>query len=437
MKIAFLVNDLHLSGGINVVVKHASSLQATHGHLVTIVVSGRGGWHEWRYPELRSIRVVTLEEAKSEHFDLAIATWWETVFNIGLLDADHAVWFMQSLEDRFYRAGDPMQLLAQAAYAIQIPVITEASWIRSFLQTQNPDRAVGYARNGIDKGIFRLGTRREWDGPLRVMIEGSASAPNKGVAECLEVVRRMKAPHSVTWVSPSGATVGDPSISAVAGPLTFDEMADVYRNSDVLLKLSRVEGMFGPPLEAFHCGATAVVAPVTGAEEYIAHGFNSLVVGWDDPMGTAAVLDELAMDPAALRRLQQNALATAESWPDWPQSSAEFNSELQRLVSLPTTLSARQIHAQASILRSLRVPMRLMHENSISTLRVVDAAFRRIQDLEVEVAAKAERIAALHHAHAEKLWWDAFSDRLPVRILLALRQRWRRIRTKKSAQLAQ
>lgn len=433
MKIAFLVNDLHLSGGINVVVKHASSLQATHGHLVTIVVSGRGGWHEWRYPELRSIRVVTLEEAKSEHFDLAIATWWETVFNIGLLDADHAVWFMQSLEDRFYRAGDPMQLLAQAAYAIQIPVITEASWIRSFLQTQNPDRAVGYARNGIDKGIFRLGTRREWDGPLRVMIEGSASAPNKGVAECLEVVRRMKAPHSVTWVSPSGATVGDPSISAVAGPLTFDEMADVYRNSDVLLKLSRVEGMFGPPLEAFHCGATAVVAPVTGAEEYIAHGFNSLVVGWDDPMGTAAVLDELAMDPAALRRLQQNALATAESWPDWSQSSADFNSELQRLVSLPTTLSARQIHAQASILRSLRVPMRLMHENSISTLRVVDAAFRRIQDLEVEVAAKAERIAALHHAHAEKLWWDAFSDRLPVRILLALRQRWRRIRTKKSA----
>lgn len=433
MKIAFLVNDLHLSGGINVVVKHASSLQATHGHLVTIVVSGRGGWHEWRYPELRSIRVVTLEEAKSEHFDLAIATWWETVFNIGLLDADHAVWFMQSLEDRFYRAGDPMQLLAQAAYAIQIPVITEASWIRSFLQTQNPDRAVGYARNGIDKGIFRLGTRREWDGPLRVMIEGSASAPNKGVAECLEVVRRMKAPHSVTWVSPSGATVGDPSISAVAGPLTFDEMADVYRTSDVLLKLSRVEGMFGPPLEAFHCGATAVVAPVTGAEEYIAHGFNSLVVGWDDPMGAAAVLDELAMDPAALRRLQQNALATAESWPDWPQSSAEFNSELQRLVSLPTTLSARQIHAQASILRSLRVPMRLMHENSISTLRVVDAAFRRIQDLEVEVAAKAERIAALHHAHAEKLWWDAFSDRLPVRILLALRQRWRRIRTKKSA----
>lgn len=436
MKIAFLVNDLHLSGGINVVVKHASSLQASHGHVVTIVVSGRGGWHEWRYPELRSIRVVNLEDAKRERFDVAIATWWETVFNLGLLDADHAVWFMQSLEDRFYRAGDPMQLLAQAAYAIQIPVITEASWICSFLQHQNPDRPVGYARNGIDKSIFRLGTRAESDGLLRIMIEGSASAPNKGVAECLDVVRRMKAPHSVTWVSPSGATVGDPSISAVAGPLTFDEMADVYRNSDVLLKLSRVEGMFGPPLEAFHCGATAVVAPVTGAEEYIAHGYNSLVVGWDDPIGTAAVLDNLAVNPEELRRLKRNALTTAGTWPDWSQSSAEFNEELQRLVTMPNTISARQVHAQASILRSLRVPMRLMHENSISTLRVVDAAFRRIHDLEVEVATKADRIAALHHAHNEKLWWDDFSDRLPIRILLALRRRWRRIRAGKKKRLA-
>lgn len=433
MKIAFLVNDLHLSGGINVVVKHASSLQATHGHLVTIVVSGRGGWHEWRYPELRSVRVVTLAEAKDEHFDVAIATWWETVFNLGLLDADHAVWFMQSLEDRFYRAGDPMQLLAQAAYAIQIPVITEASWIRGFLQKQNPDRPVGYARNGIDKGVFRLGAHKEWEGPLRIMIEGSASAPNKGVAECFEVVRRMKAPHSVTWVSPSGATVGDPSISAVAGPLTFDEMADVYRNSDVLLKLSRVEGMFGPPLEAFHCGATAVVAPVTGAEEYITHGYNSLVVGWDDPTGTAAVLDSLAMDPAALRRLKQNALATAESWPDWSQSSAEFNSELQRLVAAPNAISARQIHAQASILRSLRVPMRLMHENSISTLRVVDAAFRRIGELENDVAVRERLIAELHHAHQEKLWWDSFSTRLAVRNLLAVRRRWRRMRARRHA----
>ena len=34
-------------------------------------------------------------------------------------------------------------------------------------------------------------------------------------------------------------------------------MADLYAQTDVVLKLSSVEGMFGPPLEGFHRGATA------------------------------------------------------------------------------------------------------------------------------------------------------------------------------------
>ena len=55
-----------------------------------------------------------------------------------------------------------------------------------------------------------------------------------------------------------------------------------------MLKLSRVEGMFGPPLEGFHMGATCVVTAVTGHEEYVEHGENGLVVDWDDVRGTAA-----------------------------------------------------------------------------------------------------------------------------------------------------
>jgi hypothetical protein len=38
----------------------------------------------------------------------------------------------------------------------------------------------------------------------------------------------------------------------------------VYRSCDILGKLSYVEGMFGPPLEMFHCGWTAIVYNVTG-----------------------------------------------------------------------------------------------------------------------------------------------------------------------------
>jgi glycosyltransferase involved in cell wall biosynthesis len=429
LKIAFLVNDLHLSGGINAILKHASGLSRIHHHDVTIVVSGRGGWHEWRYPELKDVEVRPLSSALDVEFDVAIATWWETIFNIGLLNARATVWFIQSLEDRFYTAGDPMQLLAQSAYSVNIPAITEAAWIRDFLVSLNPLRPVGYAVNGIDKAVFKPSTQRLVpSAPLKIMIEGSLSAPNKGVRQCFEVLARMEEPHEVVWVSPSGASPDGPEVMALAGPLTFEEMAEVYRQSDLLLKLSRVEGMFGPPLEAFHCGATAVVAPVTGAEEYIRHGYNSLVVAWDDIVGTARVLDRLATDAEELAMLKSGAVETASRWISWEESTTVFERELRRLSSDEHAVSSSQVRSQASVLRSLRVPMRLMHENSIATHRVALGAFERIDQLTVEIKKKDRLLKELEYVHAEKEWWDHFRRRFPVRALMKLRGVWRRMR---------
>jgi O-antigen biosynthesis protein len=89
----------------------------------------------------------------------------------------------------------------------------------------------------------------------------------------------------------------------------------------VVLKLSRIEGMFGPPLEGFHRGATCVVTPVTGHDEYVVHGWNALVTEWDDLRGTARLLDLLARDRRYLHFLRTNAVETARAWPSWEQSS--------------------------------------------------------------------------------------------------------------------
>ncbi len=429
MKIAFLVNDLHLSGGVNAILKHASRLSRIHRHDVTIVVSGRGGWHEWRYSELKDLDVQPLSSALNIEFDVAIATWWETIFNVGLLNSRATVWFMQSLEDRFYSSGDPMQILAQSAYAIKIPVITEAAWIRDFLVGLNPLRPVGYALNGIDKEVFKPSTQQLVSGsPLRIMIEGSLNAPNKGVRQCFEVLTHMEQPHEVVWVSPSGASPDGPEVTALTGPLTFEEMADAYRQSDVLLKLSRVEGMFGPPLEAFHCGATAVVAPVTGAEEYIQHGYNSLVVAWDDVVGTARVLDRLATDADELKMLKAGAVETASRWISWEESTEVFESEIRRLSSDEFAISSSEIRAQSSVLRSLRVPMRMMHENSVATHKIALGAFERIDQLAVELNKRDQLLKELEHVHAEREWWDHFRRRLPIRVLMKIRRVWRRVR---------
>jgi glycosyl transferase family 1 len=95
----------------------------------------------------------------------------------------------------------------------------------------------------------------------------------------------------------------------------------VLREQHVMLRLARGDGAYRPPLEAFHAGVTCVTTPVSGVEEYVRHAWNGLVVGWDDPHGTARTLDLLASDRARLHYLRLNASATARAWPSVEQSS--------------------------------------------------------------------------------------------------------------------
>ena len=179
----------------------------------------------------------------------------------------------------------------------------------------------------------------ELDGPLRVVIEGGLDLVRKGVPHALEAVRRMREDAHVTLVTPRapepGAAVPDGRRRRTSAGCRTSRSPRVFSESHVLLKLSRAEGMYGPPLEAFHKGCTCVTNPVTGHLEYIRHGENALVVDWDDPAGTARALDLLARDRELLARLRAGALETARAWPDWEASSAEMAEVMRAIVAEP------------------------------------------------------------------------------------------------------
>jgi O-antigen biosynthesis protein len=153
------------------------------------------------------------------------------------------------------------------------------------------------------------------------MIEGSPGSWFKHVHDAIDAASAMREPRHVTVVCADRKALGKVIADEIVGPLSHREMADLYKRTDVVLKLSSVEGMFGPPLEGFHGGATCVVTPVTGHDEYVEHGFNGLLTDWEDLRGTARQLDLLARDRELLHFLRSNALETARAWPDWEQST--------------------------------------------------------------------------------------------------------------------
>ncbi|HWV84029.1 MAG TPA: glycosyltransferase family 4 protein [Capillimicrobium sp.] len=338
MRVAFLTQDLQLSGGVGVVVEHASQLARHHGFDVSLVLTARQAEPDWSFRGLEHLHVVPLEDARAMRFDVALSTWWETADWLFDLDAGRYASFVQSLEERFYVPEEPERIAAGLTLDLPVRFVTEARWIARELEALRNGRDRAFlVRNGIAKDVFASPPAAPvaLDGPLRILIEGSPRIAFKGSPEALAAAAAMREERTVTLVTPDRDGDEVEGVDRLVRAVPHAEMARLYAEHDVVLKLSRVEGMFGPPLEGFHMGATCVVTPVTGHDEYVRHGVNGLVVDWDDPRGTARALDLLARDRELLHRLRAGALATARAWPSWEQAGAFMALALRRIAAEP------------------------------------------------------------------------------------------------------
>ncbi len=332
LKIAILLPRIQLAGGILVVLEHARHLAVEHDFDVTVIVTA-----DRRVESLPSyaegLVVVPMRQLDGNPFDIAIATWWETVYSLPNVAASRYAYFLQSMEDRFYDVTQPgLRAKAGLTHVLPLTFITTSRWIKDQLALLHPTAPCFYVRPGIAKEIFapRNEVDVALDSPLRIVMEGDVRWWLKGMSDAINAVRLMSEPRHVTLVTARAPEATDLNgIDDVHVGLTQREVAAHFAASEVILKLSRVEGLSAPPLEAFHMGATAILTPVTGHEEYAIHGWNALLVGFDDLRGTARALDLISRNRRLLHFLRVNALETARAWPDTRQASALLAATLQ------------------------------------------------------------------------------------------------------------
>lgn len=359
-----LLGSPDISGGTYVIFEHATRL-AAHGIDVTVVTEepcppSRLAWH----PAASRLRFMHPDEASLEIWDVVLATWWKTVLWMTRLSARRYGYFVQSIESRFYPEDEvPLRHLVEGTYRLGLPVITEARWIRQHLEAMLEVPAA-LAPNGIRKDLYRPDGSRWAEPPaegLRVLVEGPLGVPFKNVSRTLELVRR--AGVGEMWLMTSTEGASDALADRVFRQVPIDEVGRVYRSCDVLVKLSYVEGMFGPPLEMFHCGGTAMTYDVTGHDEYLVADVNALVLPRDDEEGVVRGLRRLASDRELLAGLRVAARATADAWPDWEASSATFAKAVLNLPGSPSrsVLSAAIDHLHEGYVVAEQLRHRVAH----------------------------------------------------------------------------
>lgn len=325
MKIAYLIPSCAISGGIAVVCQHANRL-LLRGHDIVLLSIGYVEPISW-FPN-QKVPIINANEC-IDSYDVLVATAWDTAFYLPLIESKVKCYFVQSDETRFYEKDNLKKHLASLSYQLNVNYITEAKWIQDWLKINFRHDSI-LVPNGLDNQLYH---RTEplipkTDRP-RILLEGAISVPYKGMKEAFAAVRGLDA--EIWCVSSHGVPDKSWQCDKFFEHVPMNKMKYIYSSCDILLKLSRIEGFFGPPMEMMACGGAVVVGRVTGYDEYIENGVNALVV---DPLAideaTEAIL-RLIKDRSLRKSLIVSGLQTAEKW-NWDGSIDILENNYLRLL---------------------------------------------------------------------------------------------------------
>lgn len=403
MRAAFLLPTLSPSGGTGVVLQHVVALRAQHGLDAMVVVP------DVELPDATELPVIGIHEAAKMSWDLSIATWWTTAAPALTLPARRRLILVQGEDERAYRAEEPFdRLLAAAALHIADGVLTVSEHLAEAVAARRPGVWVATLPIGVDKSAYTGVERvpRGADDALRILVEGAPSLPGKGVRDAVRAARGAAVDVRITLATLDATGADGLDVDTITHREDARAMADLYACHDVLLKLSRAEGLGLPPIEAAHVGTPSVITPYGGQRGWMRHGENGVLVGLDDDRAVADWLTRFAADDALLQRLGRGALDLAAGWPDVAAATQAWAAELGRAVqevpeSRPGIAHAgRLVGGQLALGRLEFAALRGEHEwqqEAIASLRADVAA------LEDDIRARHEQYARTIAARDAKI----------------------------------
>ena len=295
MKIAYFIRNIGVSGGVKVVLQHAKMLRE-EGYDVTLFTQQvKDHWDLKEKPV-----ILQADDLKDmSEFDITVASVYHDVKKLFMKGARKLVHLCQgyepidylsritgeSITERYQRKGFFSVLESQldlvkfkkrirqieTVYALPTYKAAVSKHLVELLEGKYGQRCA-LIQNGIDLKTFRPDQRRTWGkkGTIRLLSVGSADVGFKGIGDTLEAVKLLKEKGidlELIRVSP-----GLPSRREREGGLVHsyrtglkeNEMAEVYRESDIYISSSLEGEGFGlPAIEAMASGLPSILTEVS------------------------------------------------------------------------------------------------------------------------------------------------------------------------------
>ena len=298
MRIAWVLEDLGVAGGVRVVVELAEAF-AGRGHDVLLVTRGDPGWIRTRVPVLR---VDAFDRGTLPEADVHVATFYTTVEpTVRAARARLVVHFCQGYEAPHPHLAAELPRIV-AAYRLPVPKVVVSAHLVPLLEPLYPGpyfvvpqtiRAESFAPPDPDRAAPR--------DPPTVGVVGPFEAVMKGIRHALLGVARLRREgrdvrlHRASQLPLSTQERGLCAPDAYGLGIPAEEMPAWYAGLDVLVHPSfPAEGFPLPPLEAMASGVPVVLTDIPSFAPLPADAATRVPPGDPEAVATAvaALLDD-------------------------------------------------------------------------------------------------------------------------------------------------
>ena len=320
--IAFCLPTTNISGGVNVVIKHANILR-NNGFDVFIINMDKSDKNIVNNDG--EIEVVSYLKNKFYcSIDNMVATLWSTILPIRKYDRVKKIsYLVQNFETNFIPYGNYQKQTANSTYTYDdVEYLTISKWCEDWLINKY-NQKVKFAPNGIKLEQFPF-TERKFDGKIRILIEGNSDDYYKNVDESFRIVEKLdKSKFEIKYLSYQGEPKKWYNVDEFLHKVPYDEVGKIYNSADILIKSSKLESFSYPPLEMMATGGIAVVAPNEGNVEYLRDNENCLLYEPGNIDEAVDKINSIVNDPKLREKLIKGGVETAKSR-EWKKIEKEI-----------------------------------------------------------------------------------------------------------------
>ncbi len=358
MNIAYLLPNLHLTGGSRVGIELGSRLVKRGHRFVIMIPTGRLKLEKKDNLEIIEcgirvgsplIAVITglIGMAyKLPKVDLVMASMPPHALLAAFLGKYRnipAVNYILNDDVHFFDDGSfiknkVLQKIYRTAARLSIRkanTFTNSHWTAVRCITEGGKRPTAIIPSGFDPAVFQPPEIKHETGTECRLVTVGRHMKWKGFAdlfEALNLIDHVKHPFNLTVITQDNLDYPTTAFPVkILKPDSDKELVEACQSGDIFIHSSWFEGFGLPPLEAQACGVAVVATDSGGIREFLRNGDNALIAPPRDPVRLADAVRRLISDSELRDRLSDRGLETAREF-TWDKIAIQFESALINII---------------------------------------------------------------------------------------------------------